>query len=47
MLTQIGDEILKEHSDFLIENNGSIEELAEAAQYLIEILPYLPNTNVE
>ncbi|MFN5007451.1 MAG: dephospho-CoA kinase [Ignavibacteria bacterium] len=47
MLTQIGDEILKEHSDFLIENNGSREELAEAAQYLIEILPYLPNTNVE
>ena len=47
MLSQIGDEMLKEHADFLIENNGTIEELAEATQYLIEILPYLPNTNVE
>lgn len=47
MSTQIGDEMLKEHADFLIENNGTIEELTEATQYLIEILPYLPNTNVE
>ncbi len=47
MLSQIGDEMLKEHADFLIENNGTIEELAKATQYLIEILPYLPNTNVE
>lgn len=47
MSTQIGDEILKEHADFMIENNGTIEELTEATQYLIEILPYLPNTNVE
>lgn len=45
--TQIGDEILKEHCDFLIENNGSKEDLVQATQYLVEILPYLPNTDAE
>ena len=44
---QIGDDVLKEHCDFLIENNGSKEELKEAIQYLVEILPYLPNTTIE
>ena len=45
--SQVSDEILKEHCDFLIENNGSKEELEHAIQYLIEILPYLPNTTIE
>ena len=47
MKSQVNDEILKEHCDFLIENNGSKEELEHAIQYLIEILPYLPNTTIE
>lgn len=47
MKAQIGDDSLKEHCDFIIENNGSIEDLEKASQYLVEILPYLPNTSAE
>jgi dephospho-CoA kinase len=45
--TQIGDESLKEQCDFIIENNGTKEDLQKASQYLVEILPYLPNTSAE
>lgn len=47
MKAQIGDESLKEQCDFIIENNGTKEELEKASQYLVEILPYLPNTSAE
>ena len=47
MKTQINDDSLKEQCDFIIENNGSIEDLEKASQYLVEILPYLPNTSAE
>jgi len=47
MNVQIGDDSLKEHCDFIIENNGTIEDLEKASQYLVEILPYLPNTSAE
>jgi len=47
MKAQIGDDSLKEKSDFIIENNGTKEDLEKASQYLVEILPYLPNTSAE
>jgi dephospho-CoA kinase len=47
MKTQINDDSLKEQCDFIIENNGSKEDLEKASQYLVEILPYLPNTSAE
>jgi dephospho-CoA kinase len=47
MKTQINDDSLKEHCDFIIENNGTREDLEKASQYLVEILPYLPNTSAE
>jgi len=47
MKAQINDDSLKEQCDFIIENNGSKEDLEKASQYLVEILPYLPNTSAE
>ncbi len=47
MKAQIGDDSLKEQCDFIIENNGTKEDLEKASQYLVEILPYLPNTSAE
>ena len=44
---QIADDSLKEQCDFIIENNGTKEDLEKASQYLVEILPYLPNTSAE
>ena len=47
MKAQIGDDSLKEQCDFIIENNGTKEDLEKASQYLVEILPYLPNTSAD
>ena len=41
---QISQEELIQKADFIIENNGSKEELIDATECILAFLPYLPNT---
>lgn len=42
MKSQDSDECKKSFSDFVIENDGSLEKLRKAAKFLAEMLPLLP-----